>query len=225
MRKLLTVALASLSLLGACTTQRTVYDEYGKEVQGGPHEGSVRDFDEYMEEKFNSSFSEKKNGQGVPQAVSNKVSSFQSRLDESKRIDKEYVTSSFSGTGESALSGKQYAGSGRFFGTKKEYAGAEGRLTRELNPAFATHSKGIYGTDAIYTGANEQSALSGAKSDMDGEFYTKENSIYSRDTKSGYVETRREKTLPTPVYSSHEYMGRTIEETRTLLGRDKPSED
>lgn len=203
--------------------ERTVYDESGRVVQEGPRAGGQRDFADYMEEKFNSSFSEKKNEQGVPQAVSNKVSSFQSKLDEAKRIDKEYVTSSFAGTGESALSGKEFSGSGRSFDTKKEYIDSGRRLNRDLNPAFATSSKGIYGKDDEFFSAREKSALSGAKSSMGGEYDTGESPYFSRSSENGYIETRRENTPPPPVYSSEEYMGRTIEETRTLLGRDKPS--
>lgn len=224
MRKLLTVGLAWLSL-GACTSQRTVYDEYGNVVQDKPKTGVERDFEDYMEEKFNSSFSEKKNDQGVPQAVSNKVSSFQSKLDDSKRLDKEYVTSSFAGARESALNGREYVGGRRSYGAKKEYAGAGRQIDRDLNPAFTTDSKGIYGTNDTYAGAREQSAFSGVPSNVNGEFYTEESPYFSRDTKSGYVEVQRDKTPQMPVYKSDEYMGRTIEETRTLLGRDKPSSD
>ncbi len=219
MRRLLAVGLAGL-ILGACTSQRTVYDEYGNVVSDKPQAGRERDFADYMEEKFNSSFSEKKNEQGVPQAVSNKVSSFQSKLDDSKRIEKEYATSPFAGASESALSGKEFVGSRRSFDTKKEYMDSGRRLDRELNPAFATDSKGVYGRDDAYARAGERSTFSDAKSQMVGEFYTKESPYYSRDTKSGYVETQRDKTPPMPVYSSDEYMGRTIEETRTLIGRD-----
>ena len=222
MGKLFTVGLAWL-FLSACTSQRTVYDENGNVVQDKPKTGVERDFADYMEEKFNSSFSEKKNEQGVPQAVSNKVSSFQSKLDEAKRIDKEFVTSSFAGTGESALSGKEFSGSGRSFDTKKEYIDSGRRLNRDLNPAFATSSKGIYGKDDEFFSAREKSALSGARSSMGGEYDTGESPYFSRSSESGYIETRRENTPPPPVYSSEEYMGRTIEETRTLLGRDKPS--
>lgn len=222
MRKWSILLLAGLCMV-ACKSERTVYDEYGQVVAQKPAHGRERDFADYMEEKFNSSFSEKKNDQGVPQAVSNRVSSFQSKLNDSKRIDKEYVTSSYAGAGDSALSGKSYAESDKSYGANRRYVGSDKRLDRDLNPAFATDSKGIYGRDDIYAGAAEQAAISGKKSTMEGSYYTKESPYFSRSSESGYIETRKDRTPPPPVYSSDEYMGRTIEETRTLIGRDSPS--
>lgn len=224
-RRRWTFVLAIGVSLCACKSERTVYDEYGHVVNTELPSGQERDFADYMEKEFNASFSEKKNAQGVPQAVSNKVSSFQSKLDDSKRIDKEYVTSSYVGGGESALSGRSYAESGKSFGSKRSYAGGDKRLDRDLNPAFATASKGIFGADDMYAEATEQASLSGRKSSMGGEYYIKKSPYFSRDSESGYIETRRGKTPPPPVISSDEYMGRTIEETRTLLGRDDFSKD
>ncbi len=215
-------AVGVLCLLSACATVRTVYDEQGNVVK--EHDGGERDFADYMEEKFNSSFSEKKTEQGIPQAVSNKVSSFQSKLDNSERIDKAFVTGDYAGVGESSLGGRSYSGADKSYSMSGRYSSEEKRLDRQLHPAFATGSRGIYGEDDVYADAREQAAVSGKKSGMEGEFYTKETPYYSRSEESGYIETRRDNTPPPRVYSKDEYMGKTIDDVRTMLGRDDEPE-
>lgn len=216
-------ALGMLCLLSACASVRTVYDEQGNVVK--EHEGGERDFADYMEEKFTSSFTEKKNEQGIPQAVSDKVSSFQSKLDQAERIDKTYLTGDYAGVGESSWGGKSYADADKTFAKDGRYQAEGKRLDRHLHPAFATGSRGIYGEDDIYADAREQASVSGKKSTMGGEFYTKESPYYSREEESGYIETRRNNTPPPRVYSKAEYAGKTIDEVRTMLGRDDDPEE
>ncbi len=223
MRRQLTV-LGMLCLLSACASVRTVYDEQGRVVKESESKGGERDFADYMEEKSNASFSEKKNEQGIPQAVSDKVSSFQSKLDESRRIDKTYLTGEYAGTSENSLRDKRFSGADKSYDTSGRFYDEGRHLDRELNPAFAREGHGIYGGDDEYAGAQERSELAGKKSSMGGEYYTKENPYYSRSDESGYFETRRDDTPPPPVYSRDEYVGKTIDEVRSLLGRDKKAE-
>ena len=212
-------------LLCACESERTVYDEYGNVVDEAKQStGGERDFSEYMEEKFDSSFTEKKNAQGVPQTVSNRVSPYQSDLDASKRLDKSYMTKEFSGTSKSSMQDMKFSGSGQAFDAKKAYPGAMGaQIDKDLHPDFAGADKGVYGADDLSPDAGKRSAMQGEQSTMGGEFPTSP-SFYSRDTKSGYVESRMSNTPPPPVYSRDEYSRKTIRETRTMLGRDDEEE-
>lgn len=207
--------------LCACESERTVYDEYGNVVDTKAKSGGERDFSEYMEEKFNTSFSEKKNDQGVPQAVSNRVSSYQAKLDESKRLDKTYMTGEYGGTMGSPMQGMNFSDSGKAFDTGRAYSDAEGkRISKELHPDFATETKGVYGVGDISVDAGKRSVHQGEVSSMTGEFPTNP-SHYSRSTQSGYFESRRDHTPPPPVYTRDEYTRKTIRDTRSMLGRDE----
>ena len=141
-------------LLCACQTVRTVYDEYGNEVKETQGGGGEKDLSTHMEERFNASFSEKKNAQGVPQAVSNRVSAFQKDLKDAS-LNKEYFTKNYDGSGANEMSSMSFSGSDkRFSGAKEAYSGAmRDRIEKELHPAFASGSKGIYATDDAFAGS------------------------------------------------------------------------
>lgn len=215
--------LIPLFFLCACESVRTVYDESGKPIKQQESQGGEKDFSSYMEDKFNSSFSEKKNDQGVPQTFSNKVSSYQSKLDDSKRLDKEYLTRSYGESARQTPGSMSFAGaSGKAYEADKAYPGLMGAsISKDLHPAFASSSRGIYGTGDSYAGDRSRSSMEGRDSSIGGSYYTKE-SFYSRDMTSGYFETRKHRTPPPRVITRDEYYRKTIEETRTLLGRDKP---
>ena len=209
-------------LLCACQTVRTVYDEYGNEVKETQGGGGEKDLSTHMEERFNASFSEKKNAQGVPQAVSNRVSAFQKDLKDAS-LNKEYFTKNYDGSGANEMSSMSFSGSDkRFSGAKEAYSGAmRDRIEKELHPAFASGSKGIYATDDAFAGSNSRYARESTPSSMDGKSYGTQESYYSRDMESGYIETRRE-SMPDPrVMTKDEYYRKSIQETRTMLGRDK----
>ena len=220
--KLLSIFL--LVGLTSCQTERTVYDEFGRVVpQDKKKSGGERSFESYLEENYDRNVQEKKTESGVPQTYSTKVSSFQSKLDDSKRLDKTYLTGEYGGAGKESSARKEYAGSGTSAYADHRYAGEarEKRIDRELHPAFASGSRGIYATEDEYVGRKDVPAISGKESGMGGEFPTEETAVFSRNERSGYFETRAENTPPPPIYSRDEYYSKTIQDVRSLLGRDK----
>lgn len=215
--------LASLLFgLCACESQRTVYDEFGNEVKepsGGG--GGEKDLTTHMEEKWNASFGEQKTASGVPQSVSNRVSSFQSKLDDAGRANKEYLTKSYDGADRDSFYTMQFSGADKKYGLKEAYSGGMGeRIEKELHPAFATESKGIYATSDSYAG-NSRYGREGTRSADSGKSYYTRESYYTRDTESGYIESRRDYTPPPRVMTRDEYYGKTVQDTRMMLGRDK----
>ena len=98
-------------LLGACTPVRTVYDKYGEEVKES--DGATQsDLNSRFEKEFESAFMEKKGKDGVPQTSSNRVSSFQKQLDESRKIQDEYHTKSYGAIRENDSRSVIYSGAG-----------------------------------------------------------------------------------------------------------------
>lgn len=206
-------------MLGACESVRTVYDEYGNEVKDTPSSGGEKDFTSYMEAKFNSSFSEKKNSQGVPQAVSNRVSSYQKDLSGSSRLDKEFSTKKYDGFSKEAYT-MSFAGAGKKFDVKEAYTGGRGSaIAKDLHPDFASKERGIYSSADSYAGAGSRYGLEGMSSTHAGRSYHTRESEYTHDTESGYIETRRNNTPPPRVMSKGEYYQKTIQDTRAILGR------
>lgn len=210
-------------LLCSCQTVRTVYDENGHVVDPDAP-GGEKDLYEHLNKQFNDSFSTKKGEDGIPITSSNKVSSYQRKRDESGRLDKEFSTSEYAG-GREAYSTMRFSDQGKVYSTKEAYTGDFGkRMEKELHPDFVKSSRGLYSTDATYTGSNLRSPLQDRKSaDKDTVFPTSA-APFSRESTSGYVETRRDLTPPPRVYTRDEYYGKSIEETRALLGRDKKKE-
>lgn len=227
MRGLTLLLVLSLAGLTSCQTERTVYDEFGRVVpQDKKSPGGERSFESYLEENYDRNVQEKKTESGVPQTFSNKVSSFQSKLDASKRLDKNYLTKEYGVSGEESSVRKEFAGGGksayadrRFYGETREKS-----VDRELHPAFATGSRGVYATEDTYAGRKDATAISGKKSAMEGEFPTGETAVFSRDARSGYFETRSDNMPQPPIYTRDEYYSKTIRDTRALLGRDKAEE-
>lgn len=215
---------ASLSLsfvaLCACKSVRTVYDEFGLEVDTSQSTGGEKDFTTHMEKKFSAAFSEQKNSQGVPQAVSNRVSSYQKELRDSKRLDKEFGTKRYDGASKDMYT-MSFAGAGKKYGVKEAYTGGRGSaVAKDLHPDFASSSRGIYSPADTYAGATSRSGLEGVRSPGAGRSYSTHESHYTRDTESGYFETRRNYTPPPKVMSKGEYYQKSIQDTRSLLGRD-----
>lgn len=217
--------LSGIVLLSACESVRTVYDEYGEVVDPNAPSGGEGDISSRLEKQFSSSFSEKKNDKGVPQAVSNRVSRYQQDLDASSRMDKEYGTRSYPGSKDEVYT-VSFSDSKKTYSTADAYSGAMGKaIDKDLHPAFATASRGVYGTDDSYVGGDSEAYQNGIRSAMDAKKFSTDESYYSREMTSGYVETRRDNTPPPRVITRDQYYRKTIEQTRTLLGRDKETED
>lgn len=226
MRAVRAIVLVGVLLLSSCGNIRTVYDEFGNVVPQDSEPGGEKDITSHMEAKFNAAFSEQRNEQGVPQTTSNRVSSFQKELDKARRTDDEFATGEFASAGSSDFYTMSFSGAGKEFNVKESYTGGRGdRIERELHPAFATDSKGIYAVGDSFLGSSARSAAEGEGNlAADRTFFTPESS-YTRDTQSGYFETRRDMTPPPPVMTRDEYYRKSIDETRTILGRDKTDND
>ena len=210
-----------LMALCACESVRTVYDEFGNVVKDSEPSSGEKDLTAHMEEKWNNSFSEKKNAQGIPQAVSNRVSSFQKELDGARSADKEFYTKSYDGASTKDVYSVSFAGADKKYGVKEAYGGGLGeRIDKELHPAFASSSRGIYSTADAYARSNTRYGREGASSPVNGSSYLTNESYYNREMESGYFESRRN-SMPAPrVMSRGEYYQKSIEETRMMLGRD-----
>lgn len=214
--------ISMLLMLCACGSVRTVYDEFGNEVKESGGGGGEKDLTAHMEEKWSNSFSEKKNEQGIPQAVSNRVSSFQKELDGARSADKEFYTKSYEGASTGDVYSMRFSGAGKQYGAKEAYTGGMGaRIDKELHPAFAGASKGIYSTSDRYAKGGSRYGREGAGSADSGKSYLTGESYYSRRMEDGYFESRRDSLPPPRVMSRGEYYQKSIDETRTLLGRDK----
>ena len=216
-------ALAVLAL-ASCESVRTVYDENGKVVKetNGARERSLND---YFEEEFDSRFSEKKNKDGVPEAASAKVSRYQKDIDAARRNDKSYATGTYNPGGTSDYAGKKYSDTRNSDVRDTRYDGTHSNTTfsRDTRPDFMNDSRGLSATDNPYRGshADTRNASEGvAHNARDTRYRTPEGNISTSETNS-YVEGRREKWGKPSIISSREYYRRTIEDTRTMLGRDK----
>lgn len=211
-----------LLVLCACESVRTVYDEFGNEVKEHEPSTGEKDLTAHMEEKWNNSFSEKKNAQGIPQAVSNRVSSFQKDLDGASGTNKEFFTKQYDGASTNDVYSMSFAGADKKYGVKEAYSGGMGeRISKELHPAFAGSGKGIYSTADSYARGSSRYGREGMSHVANGSSYSTNESYYNREMESGYFESRRESMPPPRVMSRGEYYQKSIEETRTMLGRDK----
>ena len=229
--KLLLPILLSLLCLPACTSVRTVYDEYGNEVQDRP--SGERSLEDYMADTFDKDVTRKKNADGVPESSSNKVSRYQKHLDAARKDTTTYQTGSYGSAKILNDRDRQFADSAKSFDKSKTYNGtfSNSAYSRDLRPAFMTDTKGIYGTDSRSTAfANDQRA------DGEGQAHdtytsssiygTHPNNAISRDATSPYYESRRNKTPQPRIINYQDYYKKSLFETRALLGRDNaPAEE
>ena len=212
-----------------CTPVRTVYDQYGQEVKES--EGATQsDLNSRFEKEFESAFMEKKGQDGVPQTSSNRVSSFQKHLDDSRRMQDEYLTKSYDARRENDSRSVIYAG-----------ASADSRYSRDadrrekdrkmaygsdMRPDFMNPTHGIshssrYGVDSTHLSSMDGVAGTGYH---DAAYATSE-ADYDRDDANWYVEGRRDKTPQPTITNFRDYYRQSIKSTRELLGRDKKAED
>ena len=221
--------LLPVLLLCACTPVRTVYDRDGQEVKES--EGATQsDLNSRFEKEFESAFMEKKGQDGVPQTSSNRVSSFQKQLDESRKIQDEYHTKTYGAVRDNDMRSVIYSGAN----ADSRYSGDSDRREKErkmaygsdMRPDFMNPTHGIshstrYGVD------------SSSRSSMDGvtgpayrdSAYATSSSDYSTEDSNWYVEGRRDKTPQPTITNFRDYYRQSIKSTRALLGRDKKAED
>lgn len=211
--------LLLLLLLAACDSVRTVYDEFGNVVteQERPA-GGEKDITAHMQEKWSASFSEQKNAQGVPVAVSNRVSPFQKKLDVATGTDKQFFTKSYAGADTGDVYATSYAGADKKYTAGEAYTGS--RIDKELHPAFAGEGRGLYSTADSFAAASSRYGLESQPSPGSSKRYATSESYYSREMESGYIESRRGNTPPPRVMTRGEYYQKSVQDTRAMLGRD-----
>ena len=218
---LLTVTAA---LVCSCTPVRTVYDANGNEVK--EREGAtVSSLNSHFEKEFQSSFMERKGKNGVPQTSSNRVSSFQKDLDNSRKMNNEYLTKAYGAVRDNNSRTAIYAGAS----SSSRYSRDRDRREKDrkmaygtdMRPDFMNSSHGI--SHSSRYGANSQSRSSAdgsSASGISGRTYSTGRSGYSTEDTNSYVAGRRGKTPRPKITNFRDYYRQTIESTRSLLGRD-----
>lgn len=208
-------------LVVSCQSVRTVYDENGQVVKDD-EPGGEKDLMSHFESQFNASFSESRTKDGVPQATSSKRSRFQKDIDEARRGDKEYITGAFGGVErKDSLRTISFSGADKDFAGGKSYTGLKtSPISRDLRPDFMNESHGISHSDS-FMDHSSRSQAEGAVADGAGRIYSTDASEYQTSQESGYIESRRTRTPEPRIMDYRDYYRKTIEETRTMLGRDK----
>lgn len=224
MRRTAIFFLLTTLALSSCKSVRTVYDENGKVVKES--EGAnFTDIHSHMEKQWGDSFSEKKNAEGVPEATSSKVSSFQKELDAARRNDKEFLTGDWNGRKDAGLRGMVYDADGRAFGEGKRYETfSSSAYTTSMTPDFLKSGRGL-------TPSEEQGALGGQTSGLAGRYNDARSMTYepggaapySRETESGYFESRRHNAKEPVIVNYRDYYQRGVQDIRGILGRDPGS--
>ncbi len=213
--------LLCLACLASCESVRTVYDEGGNVVKEDEGEGA-RESDLFAayEKRFDESFSEKKNAQGVPEAKSRRVSAFQRELDSARDADTPYATKQFGNLKESSLKDSRYGGT-RIYSGGKVYEGSstQSAITRDMRPDFMNANRGI--AHESYQGDLSRSSSEGIYTDAMQGTYSTNASSYRREQESGYFESLRDQTPAPPIYDHREQQTREIMNIRNILGRDK----
>lgn len=221
--------LLPVFLLCACTPVRTVYDQYGEKVnesEGATHS----DLNSRFEKEFESAFMEKKGKDGVPQTSSNRVSSFQKRLDESRRIQDEYHTKTYGAVRENDSRSVIYSGAtadSRFAeDSNRREKDRKMAYGSDMRPDFMNPTHGISHSSRYGVDSSDRSSMDGLAGpgyrDVD---YATSESDYSTSDSNWYVEGRRDKTPQPNITNFRDYYRQSIKSTRELLGRDKKAED
>ncbi len=216
--------LCACLLLPACESVRTVYDEGGNVVtqdEGGDGAEEMDLFTAY-EKRFDESFSEKRNAQGVPEAKSRRVSSFQKELDSARDTDNPYRTKSFGDVKESNLRDQSFGGR-KVYGGRREFEDGErtrSSISRDARPDFMNESHGIAHSD-YESGSRVSYGVEGRYTDDSEHSYSTNASRYKREQESGYFESHRHDTPAPPIYDHRTQQTREIMNVRNILGRDK----
>ncbi len=223
MKPLLCLLLSACVLLPACKTVRTVYDEGGNVVKPDDAEGATEsDLFSAYEKRFDESFSEKRNAQGVPEAKSRRVSAFQRDLDSARDTDNPYSTKAYAGLKEDGSRSQSYGGTKVYAGGKTyEASRTRSAITRDMRPDFMNDSHGIAHTE--YTGdafGRRYGAEGEYTDDYEGTYGTRASS-YRREQESGYFESLRDQTPAPPIYDHRSMQTKEIMNIRNILGRDK----
>lgn len=216
--------LLPLPMLPSCESVRTVYDENGREVKESAP-GQEKDLQAHFDEQLDASFSEKRTKDGVPQATSHKVSRFQKQIDEARRSNEHFSTNRFQDMKRNDSRSVIFDASARSEDRNKRYSGLSSYpIADDLRPDFMNETHGISHSHS-FTGSGTRSPIQGASSEDSGRTYSTRASDYTTSTTSGYVESRRRPQEEPRIMDYRDYYRKSIQETRTMLGRDKEEEE
>ena len=222
MSRFLTIAaLAALLCTTGCTPVRTVYDAHGNEVKEDDSAGGETDLMSAYEKKFNENFSVRKTADGVPQTVSNKVSSFQQDLEKARGTTDRFSTKGFDTGSGLDFKSKSFAGASKEFHTDKTAFDkrSNSMFSREMQPDFMNESHGISHSDRYLSTADNRSSAEGRTSETNA-YYISESSPFSTGETSQYFESRRNKAEQPVIIDHREYYKKHRQGIRELLGRD-----
>lgn len=222
MRRLMTsLVLAALLCCTGCTPVRTVYDASGNEVREDDDAGGESDLMSVYEKKFNESFSVQKTADGVPQTISNKVSSFQRDLESARGTTEQFSTKSFDTGSGHDWKNKSFAGASREFNTGKTAYDkrSNSMFSRDMQPDFMNESHGISHSDLYLSTADKRSSVEG-KINETSSYYISETAPFSTSETNHYFENRRDKAGQPVIIDHREYYKKHRQGVRELLGRD-----
>ena len=222
MLRILTIlALAALLCNTGCTPVRTVYDANGNEVQEDDAAGGESDLMSVYEKKFNESFAVKKTADGVPQTVSNKVSSFQRDLEKARGTTERFSTRDFDTGSGLDWKNKSFAGASKEFNTGKTAYDkrSNSMFSRDMQPDFMNESHGISHSDRYLSTADNRSSAEGRISETSS-YYISETAPFSTNETDHYFESRRDKAGQPVIIDHREYYKKHRQGIRELLGRD-----
>ncbi len=216
-RKSSLLLFASVLLLSSCESQRTYYDEAGNEIAPEGVDAKTQS----LEERFTSSFTMKKTEQGVPMATSDKVSSFQGKIDEARGSkDNVFETSEYKDISVFSDADRHSRWDGEHVARKK-YAGShESDISRDLRPDFLDKGRGVE-IKEYDTTRGHRSDLENAQSSVELREIEQRRSNMSVADRNAYFEQRAQDYKQPKVINRNEYIRMTMEETRAMLGRDE----
>ncbi len=214
------VSLLALLSLSSCETQRRYFDASGKEIDApdySPKSSSLQD-------RFTNTFTMKKTADGIPMAVGNKVSSFQSDIDAARSTSKDGLDrKSFDGVREFDGKGRGTDWADRRV-TKEEFSDAgKEAYSREMKPDFLNDKTSPF-RDKKTSFASNRSNFEGESMQTSRAREEGRGGSYSRDESSHYFEEQRENSPEVRIMSRDEYTHMTLEESRVLMGRDSDEE-
>lgn len=220
--RLLSLTLAALLCGAGCTPVRTVYDDQGN-VVSNDKSGGEKDLMSVYEKKFNSNFKVKKNSDGVPQTVSNKMSHFQRDIDNARNSKSQFSTKNFKVSRNSDFRSTRFDDSRKNFDTSGETFSRSNtsRFAARRKPDFMNDSHGISHSDH-YLDGDSRSRMEGQRMKT-SRYRNTEGTPFQRTEASNYFESRRNKTEQPKIIDHQDTYQQYRQGIRELLGRDNPT--
>ncbi len=213
---LFSASLIAALMLSSCETQRRYFDASGNEIDApddSPKSSSLQD-------RYTNTFTMKKTADGIPMAGGNKVSSFQADIDSARSTSKDGLErKSFDGVREFSREGRGNDWADRRV-AKEEFGDARKEAySREMQPDFLNNRSSSYG-GKVNSFASNRSGYEGEAMETSRSRDEGRDGSFSRDDSSNYFEEQRANSPEMRVMSRDEYTHMSLEESRTLMGRD-----